>query len=222
MNKYKNDKNLINYNINLINLFEQNNTKQVFSLLEIGCNTGYNIKQIHNRFPKSELVGVDIMNQAIQQAKENCPYADFYTKNIEQDTRNCLSYRFHFDYIFFPDVLEHLSNPLLVLKEIQYYLKPGGKIYACIPNLMHWSIMYNLLMHGNFTYTETGLLDSDHKHLFTYNEIINMFNKAGLFPNIYSIVLKYPDEIKLFIESLINITSLKEFQFTTFQYLVIT
>lgn len=81
--------------------------------------------------------------------------------------------------------------------------------------------MYNLLMHGNFTYTKTGLLDSDHKHLFTYNEIINMFNKAGLFPNIYSIILKYPDEIKLFIESLINITSLKEFQFTTFQYLII-
>ena len=40
---------------------------------------------------------------------------------------------------------------------------------------MHWSIMVNLLLEGTFHYTETGLLDYDHKHLFTQREIEQLF-----------------------------------------------
>ena len=40
---------------------------------------------------------------------------------------------------------------------------------ANIPNLMYWSTMYSLLIEGIFSYTDIGLLDYDHKHLFTYN-----------------------------------------------------
>ena len=44
---------------------------------------------------------------------------------------------------------------------------------------MHWSIIKNLILNGTFTYTSLGLLDFDHKHLFTHKEIDKLFINAG-------------------------------------------
>ena len=82
-----------------------------------------------------------------------------------------------FDYIIFGDVLEHLKKPLDVIRYCRQFLKKKGYILANIPNLMHISVMAELLK-GNFTYTETGLLDNTHIHLFTYNEIVKMFQEG--------------------------------------------
>ena len=40
-----------------------------------------------------------------------------------------------FDCILFADVLEHLIDPLAVLKKIRKYLKPQGTVVASIPNV---------------------------------------------------------------------------------------
>ena len=58
----------------------------------------------------------------------------------------------------FGDVLEHLKDPERILRECASVLKSDGEILACIPNLMHYSVLHGLL-HGNFTYMDTGLLD---------------------------------------------------------------
>ena len=44
---------------------------------------------------------------------------------------------------------------------------------------MFYEVLKNLLEKGRFTYTQTGLLDYDHKHFFTYNEILQTFALAG-------------------------------------------
>lgn len=57
-------------------------------------------------------------------------------------------------------------------------MNEGGEILASIPNLMYISVIEQLL-YGNFTYTDIGLLDKTYIHLFTYNEIVRMFDEAG-------------------------------------------
>ena len=84
-----------------------------------------------------------------------------------------------FDYIIFADVLEHLRNPQYVLLHAVQLLKPNGNILFSIPNIAHNDIILNLI-NNKFVYTEEGLLDKTHIHFFTYNSIVEMFQRIGL------------------------------------------
>ncbi len=83
-----------------------------------------------------------------------------------------------FDRILFTDVLEHLSNPLDALRNAKKLLKPEGKILASIPNTAHNDVVSRLL-HGQLDYTEEGLLDETHIHLFTFDSLKKMLRAAG-------------------------------------------
>jgi 2-polyprenyl-3-methyl-5-hydroxy-6-metoxy-1,4-benzoquinol methylase len=39
-----------------------------------------------------------------------------------------------FDYIVMGFVLEHVNDPILILKKYRDHIKPGGKLYAAVPN----------------------------------------------------------------------------------------
>ena len=77
-------------------------------------------------------------------------------------------YQQEYDYIILLDVLEHLTYPLECLKKWKKCLKKDGIFIINIPNLMHYTVMYNLLKLGRFPYADIGLLDCTHCHLFTY------------------------------------------------------
>ena len=86
-----------------------------------------------------------------------------------------------FDYILFADVLEHLRNPMEVLKQTKCLLKEDGKVILSVPNVTHNSIMINL--HREiFSYTPVGLLDDTHIHLFSYYSLKEMCSYAGYTP----------------------------------------
>ena len=66
-----------------------------------------------------------------------------------------------FDYIIFGDVLEHLRDPEGTLNYCKEFLKKGGSILASIPNIMHVSVVRDLL-NGNFTYADQGPVSYTH------------------------------------------------------------
>lgn len=217
MNKY------IKYNQNPSNLlmraFNQHKpTSPNFTLFDVGCNAGTNISWIHNQYPQAEYYGVDILPDAVSYARQRCPYATILCDNIE----NMISITGdeYFDYILLLDVLQHLSDPLKVLQEMKRLLKPNGIIIATIPNLMHASVLKPLLEQGLFTYSETGLLDYDHKHLFTFAEIVNMFKEANLHTLIQAYSIEISDQLNDFIRKLSHISYLDKWQFTTFEYII--
>ena len=160
------------YNVKLIELMEKVR-EESFSVLEIGCDCGATLLEIKNRFPNAEVYGSEINKAAVAIASH---VASVALNDIEEE--NIPFPKKKFDYIIFGDVLEHLHNPLKTLIYCKDFLCKGGCIIASIPNVMHISIMEQL-MQGDFTYQETGLLDKTHIHLFTYNEIIRMFHTAG-------------------------------------------
>jgi len=127
--------------------------------------------------------GIDINIEAIFQGNKRFPssHINLSIGDIEEECLTKISAMPNpvlFDYILLPDVLEHLSNPEKTLKYLKNFLRPEGKIFVSIPNVMNWILMRDLLLNGQFTYTDTGLLDSDHKHLFTRNEFILMAKRA--------------------------------------------
>jgi SAM-dependent methyltransferase len=84
-----------------------------------------------------------------------------------------------FDAILYGDVLEHLKNPLRILKSLNENLKPGGLAIVSVPNVAHLWIRIQLLA-GNFQYTDRGILDRTHLRFFTLSSFRSFLRDADL------------------------------------------
>jgi 2-polyprenyl-3-methyl-5-hydroxy-6-metoxy-1,4-benzoquinol methylase len=86
-----------------------------------------------------------------------------------------------FDVVVGGDVLEHLPDPLRVLRACRDALKPGGYVVLSLPNIAHADVKLQLL-DGRFPYRDTGLLDRTHLRFFTLEAIHELLHDAGLLP----------------------------------------
>ncbi|PYM20941.1 MAG: hypothetical protein DMD81_01065 [Candidatus Rokuibacteriota bacterium] len=84
-----------------------------------------------------------------------------------------------FDAIVYGDVLEHLSDPLRVLTELNRLLAPGGFVVISMPNVAHFVIRLSLLI-GRFDYIDRGILDHTHLRFFTERSVRALVANAGL------------------------------------------
>lgn len=141
-------------------------------VLEVGCACGATLLDLKNRYPFSELHGIEL---------DQGPWeiASLFFPVTQGNVETTLDYpEGFFDYILFGDVLEHLHQPEYVLENMKRHLKPKGAILASIPNVMHISVVSDLL-NGLWTYQDSGILDRTHLRFFTRVEILRMFLRAG-------------------------------------------
>ncbi|GAB7389188.1 hypothetical protein BSNK01_30260 [Bacillaceae bacterium] len=145
-------------------------------VLELGCATGYMTNILVN-FLGCEVSCVEYDVVAAEKARN-------YSNNVIVGDLNTFDFGQHFqeeefDVVIFADVLEHLFDPLDVLKRVKPFLKIGGELLASIPNIAHCSIIAELLQ-GRFPYKDLGLLDNTHIRFFTRSGVVNLFQEAGL------------------------------------------
>lgn len=143
-------------------------------VLDVGCNKGQIGKIIKDR-TGCRVVGIDNSQKVLKRAKEvldKVILADVESKNLILRNRQ-------FDLIIFSNILEHLKNPIAVLKNFKRYLKPEGFFLIAVPNTAFWSIRLNLLL-GRFDYQEVGILSWDHLRFFTLKTLKKMLQEAGL------------------------------------------
>lgn len=188
----------------------------IINVLEVGCDCGANLLWIKNKYPNANLYGMEINASAARIA--GC-IARVCVGNIEEHQMNFGDVKF--DYIIFGDVLEHLRDPEGVLRYCRGFLKGEGKILASIPNLMHFTVIRDLL-NGNFTYKDCGLLDRTHIHFFTYNEIIRMLHRTDMeLVREEAFKVDYDKADEEYVQRLLELSdTADEKMFTTFQYLI--
>jgi SAM-dependent methyltransferase/uncharacterized protein YjiS (DUF1127 family) len=113
--------------------------------------------------------GVEYDREAAGIAREWCE--DVVVGDIEQlDLKGALGRRF--DVILFLDILEHLKDPLTVLRGALDLLTDRGHVVISLPNVAH-AAMRAQLLGGHFSYTATGLLDSTHLRFFDPTSVID-------------------------------------------------
>ena len=83
-----------------------------------------------------------------------------------------------FDFILCADVLEHLRNPLGLLRECRERLAPGGALIASLPNSGHAYFRWHVLM-GRFPQHDRGLFDRTHLRFCTWHGWVDLLARAG-------------------------------------------
>jgi 2-polyprenyl-3-methyl-5-hydroxy-6-metoxy-1,4-benzoquinol methylase len=84
-----------------------------------------------------------------------------------------------FDCIVFNDVLEHMASPETALKAAHAILSPQGVVLASIPNARHLSVVWELVVQGDWRYRDAGILDRTHLRFFTRTSILRLFRDQG-------------------------------------------
>ncbi|HEX8089198.1 MAG TPA: class I SAM-dependent methyltransferase [Blastocatellia bacterium] len=85
----------------------------------------------------------------------------------------------YFDCFVFGDFLEHARDPWGLLRRLRPLLADDGIVVASIPNVKHWPVIVNLILHDDWKYDESGVLDITHLRFFTRRSSIRLFSEAG-------------------------------------------
>jgi SAM-dependent methyltransferase len=142
-------------------------------VLEIGCGAGGLGRLLKKR--GCCVVGLELVAEAAEAARRHLDQvitADVEAGDLPLPPRS-------FDAVIFADVLEHLIDPWLVLREAADLLAPGGRMIASIPNVQNVDVIWRLLR-GQWDYRERGILDRGHLRFFTLRAIHSLFGQAGL------------------------------------------
>ena len=83
-----------------------------------------------------------------------------------------------FDFILCADVLEHLRNPLSMLRECRRLLAPEGVLIASLPNSGNAYFRWNVLL-GRFPRHDKGLFDRTHLQFYTWDGWADLLAGAG-------------------------------------------
>lgn len=83
-----------------------------------------------------------------------------------------------FDCVAMLDVLEHILDPLAALVHARQFLQPGGALLLSVPNVGHWSVVWDLL-EGKFDYQPVGILCNTHLCFFTRHGLETLITDAG-------------------------------------------
>ena len=83
-----------------------------------------------------------------------------------------------YDAVALLDVLEHLADPLAALRKAHRVLRPDGVLLLSVPNVGHWSVVWDLL-EGRFDYQPAGILCNTHLRFFTRHGLETLLADAG-------------------------------------------
>ncbi len=146
-------------------------------LLEVGCGEGRLGALLKALVPGRQVFGIEREPAA---ASGGCLDAVF---EIDVEREDPPLEAGSLDVLLYGDVLEHLADPLAVLRRHRRLLRPGGLVLASVPNVQHYSVAAALLR-GDFQYERAGLLDATHLRFFTWSTFFKLLLDTGFQPEI--------------------------------------
>ena len=163
-------------------------------VLEVGCaagRLGREIKKLGHY-----VAGIEISESAAKEARKVLDAV--YIFDIEDNwPAEILSEKF--DLIVLPEILEHVFDPVYVLKKSSAILNTDGEIIITTPNFLAWTNRISFLF-GFFRYEKEGMFDFGHIRWFTYQYLKEVLSESGftikaekhiIFPGKLTRILKF-------------------------------
>ena len=152
--------------------------KDKSEILEFGPASGYFTRYLRDHRQAT----VDIIEIDEDCAKRAAEFARHcFVGDLEKNDWRAAFEGRTYDYILFADVLEHLRDPLSVLRASSFLLKTGGQIIISVPNIGHWQILASLI-NNDFSYNSVGIMDRTHLRFFTESTLRQLILDAEMQP----------------------------------------
>jgi len=101
-------------------------------VLEVGCGTGEFLAAASDAGHR--VTGLDLSQEAVTYARRRHPGLDVRCATLDSDDLRPES----FDVVAGFHVLEHVADPVGLLRQMTRLLRPGGLVYVRVPNLDTW------------------------------------------------------------------------------------
>ena len=144
------------------------------TILDVGCSRGGFGHALRQGGEGRVLWGVEADAEAAAAA---APYYDqLLTGTFPQALEG---FEQRFDCAVFNDVLEHMVDPWAALRAAARRLRPDGVVVASVPNVRYLPVLSKLVLRGEWTYADTGVLDRGHLRFFTKRSVVELFTTSG-------------------------------------------
>lgn len=141
-------------------------------VLDVGCSSGYLARPLVEH--GCTVIGIERDEAAAESARSICEevlVGDVETLELPFPPGS-------FDVVLCGDLIEHLREPEAFLVRMRPLLRERGVLVLTTPNVANWSVRLGLLF-GRWRYTERGILDRTHVHLFTRGTLVEAVERAG-------------------------------------------
>jgi 2-polyprenyl-3-methyl-5-hydroxy-6-metoxy-1,4-benzoquinol methylase len=142
-------------------------------ILDVGAGVGATSAWLKARYPGSTTIALE-GNEAIR---------DELAGNVDEavilDLNGPIPDVGAPDLVLCLDVLEHLMQPVEVLKRVTSTMADGGTVIVSVPNVAHVSVALPLLLQARFEYRDAGILDRTHLRFFDRRSAVALLNEAG-------------------------------------------
>jgi 2-polyprenyl-3-methyl-5-hydroxy-6-metoxy-1,4-benzoquinol methylase len=146
-------------------------------ILDVGCGGGALGAALKAEQPGRVVIGLEGFPEAAARARARLDDAICLDLDNVDELPSGLG---SFDAIIFGDVLEHLRDPIPLVRTMLAALAEDGVLVCSIPNVKHWTVLHPLLVRDRWTYEDAGLLDRTHVHFFTAHSIERMLRELRL------------------------------------------
>jgi SAM-dependent methyltransferase len=139
-------------------------------VLDVGCSDGYLASLLAER--GYTVTGIEKPSGHTAAFPPN-------VKLIEHDLEQGLPHlEQRFSYIVCADILEHLRDPLALLRQLEPLLESGGRLIASLPNSGNIYFRLNVLL-GRFPQDDRGLFDRTHVRFYVWDGWVQLLAEAG-------------------------------------------
>jgi len=145
------------------------------TIIDFGCGNGKILEEIKKINFKARLIGLDVSETALEQARKNLPEVKFY--KINDGEKIPLKSEIA-DFIFSSEVIEHIYDTENAFSEMARILRPGGKILLTTP---YHGLIKNLLI-TIFAFNKHFNPVGPHIRFFTKKTLLNLLIKNNLKP----------------------------------------
>jgi 2-polyprenyl-3-methyl-5-hydroxy-6-metoxy-1,4-benzoquinol methylase len=146
------------------------------SLLDIACGDGLMTQMFARRF--ATVVGVDANGTHLAEARKRLPGAEFHESLIED-----LELARRFDTVTMLDLLEHVGDPVAVLRKAAGFLEDDGVLIVHVPNAQAINRRLAVLMGTLETCEELSPFDlqvAGHRRSYSLPTLCADVERAGL------------------------------------------
>jgi SAM-dependent methyltransferase len=132
------------------------------SFLDVGCGSGYVLASLHERFPELRLVGIEPSEDGLAVARRRLAVG----VELEQGDARSIGRDGQFDVVGSFDVLEHVDDDELALRQIATATRGGGGVILTVPqHPFLWSTVDEF---------------SHHQRRYTRRDLLAKLQRAGL------------------------------------------